>query len=184
MHTGGESKADERKIAYRAAKFNVERCAFEAGGTAHVWDLIRHPGAAAILPVLADGRLVLIRNRRIAIGECLLEVPAGTLDDGEPPERCAARELAEETGYRAGKLTPLLACYSSPGIMDERMYGFLATDLTPGPTAHESGEQIEVVQMPLDEALDGIRTGTITDGKTIVTLLYYERFVRGVEAST
>lgn len=182
MPSASESTADKREIVFRSTKFNVERCAFEARGTAHVWDIIRHPGAAAILPVLADGRLVLIRNRRIAVDQNLLEVPAGTLDDGEPPEQCAARELAEETGYRAGKLRRLLTCFSSPGILDERMYGFLATDLTPGPTARESGEEIEVVLMPPAEALDAIRTGTITDGKTIVTLLYYDRFVGGMEA--
>lgn len=182
MHTGGESTTDKREIVHRAARFNVERCAFESRGTAHVWEIVRHPGAAAIVPVLDDGRLVLIRNRRIAVDQTLLEIPAGTLDNAEPPEQCAARELTEETGYRAGKLVPLLTCYSSPGIMDERMYCYLATGLTPGPSALESGEEIEVVQMPLAEALDGIKAGTITDGKTIVALLYYDRFVRGMEA--
>jgi len=129
--------------------------------------------------VLDDGRIVLIHNYRVAAAAELLEVPAGTLDPGEAPAACAARELTEETGYRAATLTPLLAFYSSPGMMTERMHLFLATGLTPGPTAHEAGEQIRVITLPLSEALAAIPAGRIVDGKTIVALLYYDRFTRG-----
>ncbi len=170
---------DDDQIMFAGKKFDVLRRAVELGGTRHVFDIVRHPGAAAILPVLDDGRLVLIRNYRVAVDEELLEVPAGTLDEGEAPEACAARELAEETGYRAGRLTPLVVCYSSPGILNEQMHTFVATDLTPGPIAHESGEQIRVTTMTLRDALDAVRAGRINDGKTILTLLYYDRFVRG-----
>lgn len=169
----------EVNIVFEGRKFDVERREFDTRGRHHVYDIILHPGAAVILPVLDDGQLVLIHNYREAVEQELLEVPAGTLDDLEQPEACAARELAEETGYRAARLEPLLTFFSTPGILNERMYLFLALGLTPGPTAHEAGEQIRTTIMSLDEALAGISAGRITDGKTIVALLYYDRFVRG-----
>lgn len=170
-------------IVFQSRKFRVQRREFDAGGTHHVFDIILHAGAAVILPVLDDGRVVLIHNYRVAVGEELLELPAGTLDDAEPPETCAARELAEETGYRAGRLEPLVSFFSTPGILTERMHTFVATELRPGPTARETGEQIDVRPMELDEALAAVRSGRITDGKTILALLYYDRFVRGEGSS-
>lgn len=167
------------ETVFEGRKFGVERRKVEINGRPHVFDIVRHPGAAVVLPILADGRIVLIHNYRVAVGQELLEVPAGTIDNAEPAIECAARELAEETGYRAGRLTPLVTCFSSPGILSERMEAFLATELTPGPTAHESGEQIRVTTMSLGDALDAIRGGKITDGKTILTVLYYDRFIRG-----
>ncbi|MBP7745096.1 MAG: NUDIX hydrolase [Phycisphaerae bacterium] len=145
-------------------------------GTPHHYDIIVHPGAAVILPVLDDGRLVLIRNYRVAVGEELIELPAGTLEPGEAPATCVVRELAEETGYRAGQVTPLVSFYSSPGILTERMHTFVATQLTPGPMELDAGEEIEVTTLTLAEALSAVRAGRITDGKTILALLYYERF--------
>jgi ADP-ribose pyrophosphatase len=164
-------------------RFVVERHTVDSPTGPHTYEVLRHPGAAVILPVLADERVVLIWNRRVPVGAELLEVPAGCLEPGEPPATTAARELAEETGYRAGRIEPLVTFYSSPGILSERMHAFLATELTPGETAHEAGEQIRLAQMPLDEALDAIRDGRIVDAKTIVTLLYYERFRRGQEST-
>ena len=159
-------------------KFRVERWAFDANGRHLEHDIVVHPGASVILPVLPDGRIVMIYNYRVATGGELLELPAGTLDPGEDPRTCAARELAEETGYQAGRVTPLLSFYSSPGIVSERLHAFLATDLTPGDTAHEGTEQIRVAPMTLADALAAIRDGGICDAKTIAALLYYERFVR------
>jgi len=163
---------------FTGRKFHVERRAFEADGTPHVFEVIVHPGAAVILPVLDDGRLLLIHNYRVAVGQELLELPAGTLDEGEPPAACAARELAEETGYRAGRLEPLVSFYSTPGILTERMHVFLATQLTPGPTAREAGEHIRLAPLTHAEALQAIRDARICDGKTIAALLYYDRFIR------
>ena len=108
----------------------------------------------------------------------LLELPAGTLDPPESPLECARRELAEETGYRAGRLAPLLSFYSTPGICDEQMHVFTAHDLTSGPPAPEAGEQIRVVSMTTDEALAAIGDQRIVDGKPIAALLYYNQFVR------
>lgn len=178
-----DSGVSDHEIVFAGRKFYVERRPVDAGGARRMFDIVVHPGAAVILPVLADGRIVLIHNYRVTIGAELLELPAGTLDNGEAPEVCAVRELAEETGYRAGRLVPLVTCYSSPGIMTERMHSFLATELTPGPTAHEAGEQIRVTAMTLPDALAAVHAGRIPDGKTILTLLYYDRFVRGGERS-
>lgn len=166
----------ESPIVFEGHRFRVERRAYAVRGTPHQYDIIVHPGAAVILPVLDDGRLVLIRNYRVAVGEDLLELPAGTLEPGEAPATCVVRELAEETGYRAGQVTPLVSFYSSPGILTERMHTFVATQLTPGPTELDAGEEIEVTTMTLAEALAAVRAGRITDGKTILALLYYERF--------
>lgn len=166
------------QILFQGRKFRVERRDCTINGAPHPFEIVAHPGAAVILPVLDDGRIVLIHNYRIAVGAELLELPAGAIDGAEPPEVCAARELSEETGYRAGRLTPLVSFYSSPGIFTERMHSFLATDLTPGATAHEAGEQIRVTALALADALAAIHTARIVDAKTIVTLLYYARFAR------
>ncbi len=168
----------DRQTVYEGRRISVQRCQTAVRGVTQHWDVVRHPCAVTILPLLPGDEIVLIHNTRIAVAEELLEAPAGCIDAGEAPDVAAARELAEETGYRAGTLAPLCTFYTSPGIMTEKMYAFIATGLTPGATAHESDEQIRVTTMPLDAALDGIRTGRIIDAKTIVALLHYDRFVR------
>ena len=164
---------------FEGRRFQVQRREVIISGEAHTYDIVMHPGAAIILPILDDGRVVLINNYREAVKQELLELPAGTLDDGEDPAGCAARELTEETGYTAGNIVPLLDFYSTPGILNEHMYTFLATNLTPGPTAHEAGEQITVVPMPYKQAIDAVRDGRIIDAKTILALLYYDHFISG-----
>jgi ADP-ribose pyrophosphatase len=166
------------ETVFKSRKFFVERRRFEQGGRPRAHDIVVHPGAAVVLPLLDDGRVLMIRNMRPSLGHELLELPAGTLDPGESPEVCAARELQEETGHTAGKLRKLLHFYSSPGIMTERLEAFLATELRPGAQALDGGEQIELAPLPFDEALGKIRDGVITDGKSIAALLYYDRFVR------
>ena len=146
-------------------------------------DVIRHPGAVAIVPVLDDGQLCLIRNVRPTVGKTLIEIPAGTLEVGEDPAKCAYRELIEETGYRAATIRPLIELYTSPGIMDERMYVFVATDLTPGEMALEDGEEIDVFTAPLEEVLAMIRRGEVEDGKTVAAVMLYASEVAGEVAS-
>lgn len=168
-------------IVFRGRKFVVEQRPVKTrDGETHQHDFIAHPGAAVVLPVLDDGRIVLIRCHRPAVNSSLLELPAGTIDhvDGqpEPPENCAARELAEETGYRAGNITHIVSFYSSPGICTEQLHAFVAEGLTPGETNLEPTEEIENVPMTFGEALAKIASHDITDGKTIVTLLYYSQF--------
>jgi ADP-ribose pyrophosphatase len=141
-------------------------------------EIVAHPGAVIVLPLLADGRVVLIRNHRWSIGKYLVELPAGTLEKSEPPINCAGRELLEETGYLAGRITPLASFYTSPGILSEKMHAFVATQLEKQQAAPEDGEEIETVPTPFEDAIQMIRDGEIVDGKTIATLLMYERFHR------
>lgn len=167
----------ERRIIHVAAKFRVERIPERlVSGGVRERDIVVHPGAAVILPVLEDGRLVMIRNYRVTLDRELLELPAGTLDAGEAPDACAARELREETGYRAGRLEPLLTFYATPGFCTEQMHVFIATGLTPGPTQPEASEHIRVERFAFQDALAAIRSGAICDAKTIVALLYYDRY--------
>lgn len=139
-------------------------------------EVVLHPGAAVVLPILADGRIVMIRNRRIAVGRTLLELPAGTLDPGESPLRCARRELEEETGYAAARMKRMVSFFSSPGISSEMMHVFLATGLRPGRARPEATEELSVVQKTRTQALAAVRAGRIRDAKSMIGLLFYERF--------
>ena len=155
--------------------FTVERVTYaNPTGVEFARDIVRHPGSVVIVPVLEDGRICLIKNFRIAVDKHLLELPAGTLEASELPRDCAGRELIEETGYRAGQIELLTSFYAAPGILDEYMRLFLATDLTAGDPAREPGEQIENLVVSLDDAVEMIRCGEIEDAKTIVGLLMYK----------
>ncbi len=166
-------------LVFRGRKFRVERRAVpDRDGRERLYDLVVHPGAAVVLPILDDGRVLLTRNYRFAVDRELLELPAGTLEPPEPPIDCARRELAEETGYRAARVEPLLTFYSTPGICNEHMHAFVATGLSPGPTALEPGERIAAAPMTWPETLAAIRNGRIVDAKTLVTLLYYDAFAQ------
>ena len=141
-------------------------------------DLILHPGAVVILPVLDAGHVVLIRNFRFSVGATLWEIPAGTVEPDEKLEDCAKRELAEETGYTAAKWTYRGFLYASPGVLDEKLHLFIAEDLTPGAMRPEADEQIEPVTLELNEAIRMCVDGEIKDAKTIASLLLWERGLR------
>ncbi len=162
---------------FHAQRFFVERVKRECGdGKTIQKEIIRHPGSVVILPILNDNQVCLIRNFRLAVNQPLLELPAGTLEPGEAPLHCAERELIEETGYTAGKLEALTSFLAAPGILDERMHMFLATDLVAGQPDREADEEIENVIMPFEKTLELIRTGAIEDAKTIVGLFWYQQF--------
>jgi len=166
---------DTPDVLLRAARFQVVRkTQITPDGKTHDREIVRHPGSVVLLPLLEDGRVVLIRNYRVAVEQWLVELPAGTLDPGEDPSLAAHRELAEETGYRAGSLELLCRFYPSPGILDEQMHLFLATGLEAGPASLEGGEQIEPCLVAWQEALEMARDGRIQDAKTLTGLLYYE----------
>ena len=135
--------------------------------------VVVHPGAVAVLPILDDGRFVLVKQQRVAVDEPLIEIPAGTLEPNEEPQVTAHRELIEETGYTAGTLTPTLKFYTSPGMLKEAMHLFVAENLTAGPTALEDGEQIETLLIEPDRAMNMIASGEIKDAKTIIALLWW-----------
>jgi ADP-ribose pyrophosphatase len=145
-------------------------------------EMLRHPGASAVVPLKDDGMVVLIHQYRYASGGYLYEVPAGKLAPGEPPEVCARREVEEEVGYRVGRLDYLTTIFTAPGFCDEVIHLYLATDLTPCPQNLDHDEVLEVVEIPFDEAMAKIRDTTIRDAKSIAALhLAYERFrPRGV----
>lgn len=134
-------------------------------------DIVRHPGAVAIIPILGDGKVVLVRQYRYAAGRELLEIPAGTLEKGEPPLECAARELREETGYEAEDLEPLISCFMAPGYSDEVIHFFTARGLTQVGMDVEPDEDISVVPLNLAEVRRMIRENVIEDAKTVVGIL-------------
>lgn len=164
---------------YRGRVFEVRRDRVRIRGRSIVREVVVHPGAAAILPILSDGKILLIRQYRYPVDENLLEIPAGTLEEGENPEECALRELEEETGYKAGRLMLLTSFYMAPGYSSEYLRLYLAEDLERGVQRPEIDEEIELVEMGLEEALKAVREGLIKDSKTIIALLYYQLFVRG-----
>jgi ADP-ribose pyrophosphatase len=144
-------------------------------GRSTTLDLIRHPGASAVVPFLEDDRVLMIRQYRHAAGGFILEVPAGKLDPGEDPAHCAVRELEEETGKHAQRVEAMGSILTTPGFTDERIYLFAAFDLLDVPQALEPNEIIELVPMPLEEALNLIWAGELTDAKSVVALLYAAR---------
>lgn len=141
-------------------------------------DMILHPGAVVILPILDREHVVLLRNHRFVIDETLWEVPAGTREPDEPLEECARRELLEETGYQAARWRSLGFLYASPGVLDEKLHLFVAEELTPGPASPEPDEQLEPVTVRLDDAIRMCLSGEIKDAKTVTSLLLWERMTR------
>lgn len=170
----------EKQVIYNShrARLEVHHLEDEQTGKRTRREVVVHPGAVVILGLRDDGKILLIRNRRYSIDQTLLELPAGTLEKGEDPINCAGRELLEETGYLAGRLVPMGSFYTSPGILSEKMYAFVAYDLSPQQADLDEGEEIELAPTTLQDAIDLIRQGEIRDGKTIATLLMYERFYR------
>ena len=162
------------KTVFRGRVFSVARHeVIEPGGIPVVRDVIHHSGSAVILPTLEDGRVVLVRQFRLAAGRSLWELPAGTRDRGETALATARRELSEETGYRASSWRKLLEFFPSPGILDERMTLFWAQKVRPGAASPEGDERIRVGSFSRAQWQSMIQSGQIRDGKTLVGLLYW-----------
>ncbi|MEE9464827.1 MAG: NUDIX hydrolase [Candidatus Neomarinimicrobiota bacterium] len=149
-----------------------------AGGTT-VREYIRHPGAAVIAPRLDNGRLIFVRQFRYALDRVMVEFPAGKLDPGETPIDAAARELAEEIGYHPGKLIHLGLIHPAIGFSDESIEVFLAEELQSQPATTTDDELLEPFELGLEEALEWVRAGKITDVKTIIALYWTERHLTG-----
>ncbi len=151
-----------------------ETLSYEDGSQQH-WEIIRHPGAVVILAVDREEQIYLVNQWRRPIGKIILELPAGTLEDGEPPLECAKREIQEEIGYRAEKWTSLGGFYSAPGFCDEYLHFFLAQELSESTLDGDENEGIDVVKLPLEKALALVDRQQIEDLKTLYALLAYSR---------
>ena len=165
----------------RVINLDVDTVRFPDGSTGQL-EMIRHPGAAAVVPFASDPRgkdptVLLIEQYRYAANGSLIEIPAGRLNPGEDPAVCARRELLEEVGVTAGRLERLTTIWTTPGFTDERIHLFWASELTADKHAREPDEFIEVVTKPLSEALRLVQTGEIPDAKTALALLFVAGFI-------
>ncbi len=161
-----------RRLVHRGRAFElyVERVELPGGQRIEL-DVVRHPGAAAVVPFSADDEVLLIHQWRHAAGGRIWEVPAGKLD-GEAPDACARRELEEEAGMRAGRLEPLGAIWTTPGFTDERIHLFAAFDLEPVERRLDPDEVIDVVRVPLARALEMVWSGELSDAKSALALVH------------
>ena len=172
--------ASKRIHSGRVIDLDTDTVRFPDGSTGEL-EMVRHPGAAAVVPFASDPRggdptILLIQQFRHAANGPLIEIPAGRLNPGEHPQECARRELLEEVGVKAGRLERLTTIWTTPGFTDERIHLFWAADLTADKHAREPDEFIEVMPKPLSEALTLIRDGAICDAKTVVGILYLAGF--------
>ncbi len=174
-------KSNSRQ-ALDTARFQVRLTEVpKRGGGTRTYGFLSTADAVVIVPVLPDGRVVLIRNRRIACEQVLWEVPAGTMEAGEDPAECALREVEEETGYKAQKVTPIHGFFGCPGMVSEFLHAYVAEGLEKTAQNLDDTEEIEVHPMPLEQALGMIKDGTLKDAKSIASLLYYAMFMKGAE---
>jgi ADP-ribose pyrophosphatase len=171
-------------MLFRGLVVDLEQMEVRIGSKGwHAFQVVRHPGGVGVLPLHDDGTVTLIRQLRPAVDRLLLEIPAGRIDPGEDPLSCGARELAEETGLLASRMESLGIVHSSPGVFDEKIHLFLATGLVQGDAAPEHYEEIEVVRVPLGEALRMAVAGSITDSKTMVSLFRAFHVQQGMSAA-
>lgn len=166
---GSDPLTTRNIYAGKVVTLNIDMVRLPNGETVEL-ETIRHPGAAAVVPVKDDGTVVLVRQFRHAAGGFIYEIPAGKLHPGEDPLHCAARELEEEVGYRASSLQLLSSILTAPGFADEVIHVYKATGLTRGRQQLDRDEVLDVIEMPLAEAVAKIEDGTIRDAKTIVGL--------------
>lgn len=180
---GVAGKLSSRRIyTGRVISLDVDEVRFPNETTGEL-EMIRHSGASAILPFLDDSRstdpkVLLIRQYRYAADGEIYEIPAGRLEPGEAPDACARRELKEETGYLAENVERLTTFFTTPGFTDEKIHIFMARAVDPGDSSLESDEIVELAPMPMSVALTMVRSGKITDGKTIIALLFAAQFIQ------
>jgi ADP-ribose pyrophosphatase len=168
--------ASRRRVIYQGSKVKLALEPYRrADGTDAERELVIHPGAVALVPMVDDQHVCLVENERYAAGKTLIEVPAGTIDPSESPELTAARELVEETGYRAGRISRIREWYVSPGFLTEKMYLFLCEDLVAGATDLQPDEHLRPLVVRWEDALAMACDGRIEDAKSIVALLVCDR---------
>jgi ADP-ribose pyrophosphatase len=165
-----ERLSTERVYAGRLLKIDRDRVRLPNGGTTDL-EMVRPPGAAAVVPFVSDDEILMVRQFRYATGGFILEVPAGTLHPDEPPDACALREVEEEVGHRAAAMQKLGSIYTTPGFTDEVIHLYVARDLTPVPQRLDFDEVLTVERLPFRRALELIRSGGIVDAKSICALM-------------
>jgi len=178
--TGAVRLSTRRAWTGRLLQVDLDRIR-TPNGTELELEMIHHPGAAAVVPLLsgpdhADPTVLLLRQYRYAADGMVWEIPAGILEPGEAPEACARRELREETGADAERIEPLTTIFTTPGFTDEQIHLFLATGIRGGTATPNADELIETAAVPMSRALRMIRDGEIRDGKTVVALFYVAGF--------
>jgi len=179
MNDRGEDSIfqNDSKVVFEGVRFNVNECQYaDRNGGLHLYQAVKHPGAAVVLPLLDNGCIVMIKNYRFAIGKNLWELPAGLLEPNEEPKVTALRELQEETGYHAGNIKELTSFYTTAGMSTELIHGFIAWDLALHEQHLESTEHIEVHVLAKQEILELLRNNQIQDAKTALMLLNYFQF--------
>jgi ADP-ribose pyrophosphatase len=181
--TSSAKLSSRRVYTGRIINLDIDTVRFPNASTGEL-EMIRHPGAAAVVPFLGDPagddpQILLLKQYRYAAEEFLYEIPAGRLDSGEEPIDCARRELMEETGCEADRVEHLYTFYTTPGFTDERIHAFMAVGLTRGESRHETDEFIAVETMTLSHALGLIEKGEIKDAKTALSILYAAGFTAG-----
>ena len=162
----------KRELAYTGMILKIYRDTVVANGIEEVYDYIHHDGAAAVLPVTKDGKILMVRQYRNALDRFTLEIPAGKVDaPDEPRIECGYRELEEETGAHCGRFEYLGVCYPSVAYLTEKIHMYLARDLEFGSSHTDAGEFLDVLEVPLDEAVQMVMDGKIPDAKTQIALL-------------
>ena len=145
-------------------------------GNKGVREVVRHPGAVCVLPLTEDGEIIFVNQFRYALNKVTLEVPAGKLEKGEDPTEAALRELSEETGIEAKKIVPMGALYTTPALMDEIIYMYIATDLSQGEQHLDEDEFVNAIKIPLDKAVEMVMNGEIRDAKTQTMILKADKY--------
>lgn len=169
----------ESQSIFKGVVFSVDRDRLrEENGCEIIREVVRHPGGAGCLPLFDDGRVALVKQYRHPARRELLEIPAGKIEANETPMECAAREVEQEIGFRAGRIEPLAEFYSTPGFCEERLYVYLATELEQTGQNLDHDEFVEIVYLSLTEAVAMAERGEIEDSKTIIALLLAARKVR------
>ena len=168
-----EEKTIDSQLIYKGPVFNIRKYKVTATGNQVTYrDVVEHSGGAVIVAVKDNGNVLLVRQFRKPVERVMVELPAGKRDPGEDPETTAIRELKEETGYTAGSIRFLTAIHTSVGYSTELLYIYLCKDLTPGETNFDSTEDLDLMELSADEALEKVMIGEITDSKTVVGLLF------------